>query len=256
MKNKLIFALTLSSFVFVLAAHADGILADSMTKQWRPIIGLGGGISSATNLGSSQNFPIVDPVTDEFYIYSPESRTQTKGLFEAFLGAEHRFVSNWMLQAGLAYSETGTYNIKGNFLQGADVASADRYTYQFNAVTRQLLAQAKLMRPCYDKFYPYFLLGLGGSFNTASNFSTNVPPFLTFTREYENNQSNSFAFRVGVGVDVDIAQHLRLGVAYRFADLGGVRFGSANIDNTSVQGTLSQSNLYANEALIQLTYVI
>ena len=161
-----------------------------------------------------------------------------------------------MLQGGVAYAQAGTYKINGSLIQGADAPYADQYNYQFHAVTRQVLAQAKFMRPYHDTFYPYILVGLGASFNTASNFSTSVPPFLTFTREYQNNTSSSFAYRVGVGVDVDIAQHLRLGVAYRFADLGGIRLGSASIDNIGVSGRLSQSNLYANEGLIQLTYII
>ena len=107
-----------------------------------------------------------------------------------------------------------------------------------------------------DKLYPYVLLGLGGSFNTASNYATNVPPFLTFTRLYANNTSNAFAFRVGLGFDVNITPHTRVGLAYRFADLGSVQLGAATIDNIKAAGTLSQSNLYANEVLAQFTYVM
>ena len=256
MKNKLSFVLSLLIILFGSAVYADGILSEPIQKQWYPVIGLGGGISSTTNLGRSQTFPIINPVTDEYYVYSPQSGAQTKGLFEAFLGAEHPIFSTWLLQGGIAYTQTGSDQINGSLVQGADALSADQYTYKFNAITRQILAQAKLMQPWHDKFYPYFLLGLGASFNSASNFSTSVPPFLTFTREYQNNQSISFAYRVGVGIDVDISQHVRLGVAYRFVDLGSVNLGSASIDNVSVLGKLSQSNLYANEALIQLTYII
>lgn len=98
-----------------------------------------------------------------------------------------------------------------------DFLGSFQYTYKYNVVARELLAQAKLMRPYHDKFYPYFLVGLGGSFNKASNYSTNVPPFLTFTREYGNNTSSSFAYRVGLGMDMDVTQHARIGLSvFRF----------------------------------------
>ena len=46
------------------------------------------------------------------------------------------------------------------------------------------------------------------------------------------------------------------GLAYRFSGLGNADLGIANIDGSYVSGALLQSNLYANEVLLQLTYVI
>ena len=198
----------------------------------------------------------INPATDEYFIYSPTNQSQAAGLFEVFVAAEHRVFTNWLFQGGLAYSQSGTYKAQGNFVQGADAASADQYTYQYNVTARELLAQAKLMHPYHDKFYPYILAGIGGSFNQAYSYLTNVPPFLTFTREYNNNSSRSFAFRVGLGVDMDVTQRARLGLAYRFSGLGRVNLGAASIDGIPVSGALSQSNLYANEVLLQLTYAI
>ena len=48
---------------------------------------------------------------------------------------------------------------------------------------------------------------------------------------------------------------MRLGVGYRFASLGKAQLGSALIDVTPVAGTFSQSHLYTNEALVQLTWI-
>ena len=236
------------------AIYADGVLADN--GLWHPVVGLGGGIAITTNLGQAQTFPILNPITDEFYTYSPTARSQIGGLIEVFLGTEHRVLSNWIVQGGLAYSQSGSYQAEGNFVQGADVGSANQYTYQYKVTARELLAQAKLMHPYHDKFYPYVLAGIGGSFNHASSYTTSVPSFLTFTREYANNTSGSFAYKVGLGMDMDVTQHTRLGLAYRFSGLGQANLGAASIDNTRVSGHLSQSNLYANEVLIQLTYII
>ena len=255
MKNKLHHFLALITALSNAAVYADGIL-NTDNATWHPVIGAGGGVAITTNLGQSQNFPIQNPVTDEYYTYSSTNQAQTQGIFEIFLGAEKPVFSSLLLQAGLAYSQAGTYQAKGNFTQGADVESANQYTYKYNVVTRELLAQAKLMRPYQDKFYPYLLAGIGGSFNRASNYATNVPPFLTFTRNYANNTSGAFAYKVGLGMDMDITRQARLGLAYRFSGLGRADLGAANIDGVPVSGTLSQSNLYANEILLQLTYGI
>lgn len=198
----------------------------------------------------------MNPITDEFYIYSSGQGAPTRGFVEGFLGVEHPFFANWLLQSGIAYSISNSLNRSGTFIQGADAGSADQYDYNFKVRTQQLMAQAKFMHLYQNKFYPYLLLGLGASFNNSSNYSTSVPPFLTFTRQYADNQSHSLAYRVGLGVDVDIASHLRLGVAYRFTGLGKINLGTATIDHTYVPETLSQSNVYANEAQVQLTYII
>lgn len=255
MKNKIhpfLIFLTLLPNALVYAKSI--LLAD--TPSWRRVIGVGGGVAITTNLGQSQTFPILNPTTDEYFTYLPSNQSQTAGLFEVFLGAERRVFSNWLFQAGLAYNQSGTYKTQGNFTQGADAGSANQYTYQYKVTARELLAQGKLMHPYHDKFYPYVLVGIGGSFNRASNYATNVPPFLTFTRDYANNTSSSFAYKVGLGSDLDITQHTRLGLAYRFSDLGNANLGMATIDGSGVPGALSQSNLYANELLLQLTYII
>lgn len=256
MKNRFLIILNLTGFLFINPLQADGILDTSLRSQWRPVVSAAGGVALTHNLGQSNTFLIQNPISEELYIYSPSNRTQMQGMFEVFLGAEHLVLTNWLLQAGLAYNQTGSYQAQGTFLQGADTSSTDQYTYKYNTVARALLAEAKLMRIYQDKFYPYLLVGLGGSFNKSSNFSTNVPPFLTFTRTYANNSSRSFAYNVGVGIDMNIAQHARLGLGYRFAGLGQANLGASTIDNTHVSGVLSQSNLYENEILLQLTYII
>lgn len=256
MKNKLFYILPYMGIFFCSLVHSDGVILEKPKILWKPIIGVGGGVAITANLGQQQSFPIENPLTDERYDYLPGNKVQTQGLFEIFLGAEYSIHQNWRTQVGLAYNQTGTYNNAGLFVQGADPDSSQQYTYSYQVVLRELLAQTKLMYTYRDKFYPYVLLGLGGSFNKASLFSTNVPPFLTFSRDYANNTARSFAYKVGLGSDVDIMTNTRIGVAYRFSGFGAISLGSAHIDGSAVSGTLSQSNLYVNEVLIQLTYVI
>lgn len=240
------YALLLATF----ASHQTFALALSS----RPIVAVGGGISNTINLGNSVTFPIQNPNQDEYYSYWPTHQGQTQGLFEAFLGVEHPIFEKWLLQAGCAYTQAGNFHPEGTFIQGVDAPSQNQYQYQYNLTTRQVMLQTKWMRRTHHRFYPYFLIGLGAAINNTSNFTTNVPNTLSYTRLYGNNTSTTFAYRVGIGLDVDLMEHLRLGVAYRITDLGGISLGNATIAQSTVYGTLSQSTLYANDVLAQLTY--
>ena len=249
--------LSLCGIVLSSLTYADGILYDPMqSTAWQPVIGLGGGISLSSTMGKSQYFPATTPGSSQFYQYTNQDETQSKGLFEVFLGAEHTLYSHWRLQPGIAYSQAGTYVVSGTLTQGLDPQSSNQFAYQYKVTTRQLLAQAKLMRPYKQRYYPYFLLGLGGSFNSAFSYSTNIPAQLISTQEYANKTSRSFAYRVGLGLDVDVLSHTRLGIAYRFSGLGAVGLGGGHIGGVSVPGSLTQSQMYANEVLAQLTYLI
>lgn len=225
------------------------------TSPWHAVLSLSPGIAISSELGSSKTFPIVNPDTDEFYVYSANHPAQTVGVFDGFIGAEWTFYPQWALQMGLGYNQAWNFQAKGSFLQGVDTQSEDQYSYHYNILTRQLLAEGKLLYQLKKRYHPYVLLGLGAAFNDASDYGTNVPPFLSFTRQYKDNTQTSFTYSVGVGIDVDVLEHLRLGIGYRFADFGQVKLGNATIDTTSVSGTLSQNHLYASEVLAQITIV-
>lgn len=72
---------------------------------------------------------------------------------------------------------------------------------------------------------------------------------------FTNNTNMSFAYSLGVGIDVDIQKNWRLGVGYRFANLGQADLGRGVIDTTLFTSTLLQSNLYAQACVVQLTYL-
>lgn len=248
---------------------ALGITSQSLAQQkpycidilnnmhdWHTIVSLGGGMGISNHNGSSQTFPSINPDSDEFYTYSANHSTHTMGIVDGFIGREWQCNPCWALQIGLDYNQLSQFHAKGSFLQGVDNQSADQYTYQYSIFTQQLLAMSKLFYCFRGAIHPYLLLGLGVAFNDAFDYSTNVPPFLTFTRQYQNKSQSVFSYAVGLGVDVEIMKQVRLGAGYRFADLGKVELGSAMIDMTSVSGTLSQTHLYTNELIAQITWVI
>jgi opacity protein-like surface antigen len=231
-------------------------LSSSSEKTWHPIIALGLGSSSPSLLGKAQNFPIQNPITDEFYNYSVNNTSQTSALFDVFLGAEWNLNSEWIAQTGIDFNTaTSPFTVNGAFVQGADSQSADYYTYYYQVVSRQLLLNGKLLYTFKEYYHPYLLGGLGAAFNKAYNYYTSVPADLTFTRMYLNNANTSFSYTLGLGVDVDITTHMRAGIGYRYADLGKIQLGNAFIDTTSVPGTLSSSNAHTNQLLVQLTWI-
>jgi opacity protein-like surface antigen len=249
-----------SFFTFTNVAYATDVY--NAVSSWiaegnHPVMSLGAGAYVTSNVGNSQNFPIQNPITDSYYNYSVNQASQEAAFLSLFLGREWLISDRyWLLQAGLEYTETTGLQVSGNLTQGAEVVSQNHYSYKYNTITRQLLIDGKILYTCQHIFHPYIFAGLGTSVNQASDYTTTVPPDLTFTKQYKSNNSISFSYALGFGVDVEIHDRLRLGIGYRFTDLGKVSLGSATIDGTSVPGTLSQNHLYANELIAQLSLVL
>lgn len=238
------------------ASIAQGGAMGPTVAPWHAVLSVGGGVAFTSNVGNSRTFPIINPITDEYYIYRAKNSSHTTGLFDAFAGVEWLFNFPWSVQLGVAYDQIGNLNAHGRFIQGADLSSQNVFRYHYRVIARQLLGEGKLLYNYKEIYHPYLLVGLGGSFNQAKHFRTNVPPFLTFTREYANKSTNSFSYDLGLGIDFDLSSRIRLGVGYRYADFGKISLGSAIIDTTPVRGTLSRSHFNTNEILGQITLVI
>lgn len=228
--------------------------AFSIPGSWHPVFAVGAGVSSA-KVGAVQEFAIINQLTDEFYYYSGAQESQTSGLLDILLNAEWNLNADWMLQAGLDYNRTEPFLVNSVFLQGADAESSDSYLYRYNVKTNQFLVNSKLLYSLKNRFHPYVFGGLGAAFNKAYKYTTNVPTFITFTRNYYDNSNTNFSYALGVGIDTDVTPNMRVGIGYRYTDLGKVSLGNSFIDLSAVPGTLTQSNLHVNEFLVQLTWV-
>lgn len=250
------------SFCSILLAIISGFIhpGDAMASfpgtTWRPLVALGAGFASPSNLGKSQYVPIQNPITDEFYHYFSNHSSSTSPLWNIFLGTEWNLNSGWLAQTGLEFNATSSpFSINGTLVQGADVQSADYYNWHYQVLTQQILIDGKLLYTFKKHYHPYFMGGLGAAFNNAYNYQTSVPFNLTFTRMYLNNTNASFSYLLGLGIDFDLTSQVRVGVAYRYAQSGKIQLGNAFIDTTRVPGTLSQSNTYTNQLLGQLAWV-
>lgn len=248
--------------ILSISFHSAALYAYQMAcceRGWRPVLTLSGGYFATWRFGETQTFPIVNPVVDSFFVYSPNKSAKYVSFFEVFFGYEWVITQDkWSAQLGLAYDQSSTLNASGSWTltQGADFASQDSFTYRYDVFIKQLFVATKVMNSFWCRYHPYVAAGIGASFNRATSFSTTVPPFLTFTRLYGGKTTNSFSYFVGVGLDFDLDEALRVGLSYRFIDFGKVSLGKANIDGTPVPGTLSQSHLYANALLLQITALL
>lgn len=220
-----------------------------------PVFAIGGGVAYATQgIGQSQFFPIHNPNTDQFYNYAANSSEQTQYLFNAYLGNEWMLPRNFAAQLGVDFTQNTHFNGGGVLTQGADVHSQSQANYSFDIVTRQLLLEGRLYYH-YSLMHPYVLLGAGWAFNSATNYSTTFPFNLTFTRDYNSHYTSAFSYSVGVGVEFQLATSVRLGVGYRYANLGTSSLGKSSVNSIPVGGTLSSKpHIYANELMAQLTF--
>ncbi|HEX2548763.1 MAG TPA: outer membrane beta-barrel protein [Gammaproteobacteria bacterium] len=225
-------------------------------SNWHPVGAINVGAIFTDNVGNSVNFPIQNPDTDEFYSYQANHPTETKPLGGIFLGVEHPLWQNYLIQFGVEFNQAGAFEASGSLVQGADEESANTYHYSYSLISQQWLAIGKFLTTIHQYFHPYFLLGLGESFNKAYHYSVNVPTDLTNTRLFGNENTTSFSYALGVGIDANVNAHLRFGLGYRFTDFGKVALGDSHIAGIPVSGTISQSHFYANELLAQFTYIV
>jgi opacity protein-like surface antigen len=221
-----------------------------------PVISVGLGAAFSTHTNRSQSYPIINTNTDLFYNYNASETWKTAEMFEGFIGLETpaSFHQHWQL--GLGINQEGNFHPKGILTQGANVGPQNMYNYTYNIVSRQVLLEGKLFLAERKMLHPYVLLGMGGAFNTASDFQTSVPDYLAFTREYDDKTTSNFSYQVGLGIDVEVIPNLRLGLGYRFADMGIVQLGQARINGNNTQGRLSSRHLYLNKVLGEITWVI
>ncbi len=212
-----------------------------------PVMTLTSGVSIAT-LGKSVSFPF--GVSQ--YSYAADSSASSAFLGGIFLGAE---IPNQSvdIQVGIGYYQTTQFNASGLLTQGVSPATSNTYPYSYQMSSSQFLVETKILTMPQKIYHPYVTAGLGAAINNVYHFQETYPMFLTFTPLYNSNSNTNFTYSIGTGLDVDAGSHVRLGVGYRFTDLGQANLGSGLIDDIPISNRLTQANVFANEVFAQLT---
>ena len=221
---------------------------------WQPIATLTGGVAINSNAGANNHFPSQTNLFS-FYNYDSTQSTQTQAYYGGFVGLERQVQSHWLMQLGIGYYEPSTFNAKGYVTQGADVESENQYAYRYAVKSHQLLAETKVLYNDWNQYHPYVAAGIGGSWNNAKNFRVDIdPPFTTYSNQFSNRLTASFSYAVGLGMDVNFSKNTRIGVGYRFTDVGKAATGSSMIDDVRTTYALSQSHLYVNALVAQFSF--
>lgn len=221
------------------------------TEGMHGIVVLTGGVAWAT-AGESQSF--VDD--DSTYDYDNDSSSQTVGLWGGMLGGEIGLYPSISLQLGIAYYQMWPLTAQGKVTQGVDSTSSDTFNYQYNITTHQYLLQGKLLGYFLNEWlHPYFIVGIGASFNQVDDYDVTVNK-PTFSPKFDSNSSTSFSYNVGFGFDYDVFKYMRIGVGYLYSNFGTANLGDGHINTEPISPTLGQSNLYAQEVIAQLTFLI
>lgn len=110
------------------------------------------------------------------------------------------------------------------------------------------------------QFFPYFSVGLGAAFNNANDFRTRIEELgVNVTPVFRNHSQSAFPYTLGVGVDTPINQQTRLGLGYRFSDFGAASLTKGEVVinqyRAPVDFALSTPHIYANQLIVQLTYL-
>jgi hypothetical protein len=171
-----------------------------------------------------------------------------------FLGVEQSVYCNLLGQVGVSYYQNANYQAQGVVYQFADPGLGD-FNYQYNIQSQRLLLETKLLGTYQEVYHPFINLGVGEAINKAYQYtetptnSASVPMYPGFG----GKTTHSLAYLVGLGVEADVANHTRLGLMYRYVNLGRAGLGRSAIQEST--NTLKNNPFYVNELLLQMSYV-
>ena len=199
----------------------------------------------------------------QLFSYQDNGALKKPAILGGFIGIEYPFSNHsiWAVQIGLAYSTLFPYSVNGNNAVGNTAADITNYAYDYQVRSQQAFVESKLLATFAKRYHPYLLLDLGSAINNTFDYqattNTNVDHNATFL--FNNHQNVNFSYGVGIGLDTDINPHFRLGLGYRFVDLGTVATGTGQLQlpeqSIPTSYSLSQNHLLVQELVAQLTYL-
>lgn len=249
-RKKNLLNIAVAAISAMLLANSAG--ADSLVNQKiHPVVSLTGGFAMLSKISNSTNINIPEQGSNTYTNHTSASNPLLLGVFA---GVEFSPQNTLIYQVGLSYSLLSSRKINGTLYQLSD-PSLGNFDYQYSVASQVLLLDSKLLFTTHKIFHPYVSLGLGTASNRASGYSqtANTPGAFDPDAPFSNGTSSGFAYALGFGVDTNVAKNFRIGLGYRYANLGNVKLGSSA---TLSSGAPETSSLNTNEILLQLTYVI
>ncbi len=217
----------------------------------KPVATLSLGVDNVTINQTNTNVIYIPPFYNT-YAGSNESDTQLLG--GIFLGTEFDFRSLWDWQLGLSYYSNSAFLVQGQVYEFG-LPAYNSVGYEYDVQSQRALVETKLLYTLRKIFHPYVDVGIGESFNLASNYmeypitSDGAP----MSQPFGSKSMNNFTYLVGLGVDMDVTHYLRVGFGYRYADLGKAGLGTTPLEQDTA--TLKNKFITSNEFLLQISAV-
>ncbi|HAT8325083.1 TPA: outer membrane beta-barrel protein [Legionella pneumophila] len=258
MNDKYIKTSLISLLLSATSANAGSLGPISSPHLFHPMISVFGGI----NLVKSNYSQTLSDFDGQIYAYNNQNNHKTTGLVGVFLGEERALPRPGILmQTGIEYSYLGKVKVNGVHAVGYTPASSTLYTYSQQLQSQQLLAVMKLLTTVKKSYHPYAALGLGVAINKSGQFNatTNETGSINLTPRFDNHTHKALSYNLGLGVDKTLSEHLRMGLGYRFTDLGKstLGYGQVSVNNFTATSpfTLSTPHTYVNQFIAQVSYI-
>lgn len=195
-----------------------------------------------------------DPEPDYF---GGGTKTNSQPMVGGALGIDFptRYIgSRW--QMTVAYYQSNNFEASGtDYFYSLRNYGNKSFTYSVNS--QRAMFENKLMFDLSEQlygthFFAYVMLGIGAAINKAYGYSEQaIQPETTATGEFASQTNTSFTYSAGVGLEYAFSTKYRLGLGYRFMDLGKVSLGQYSYADTN--NTITNDNMLAQELLAQLS---
>ncbi len=223
-------------------------------------IGLGAGV---------QQLNIVNPIyvangSSFTYPYNYDkfsTQTNAQAVVAAEIGYRWKNTSQWIpgqkwfpgYAISLYYNHLFSTNV-GDQIEQYSTPAFTNYRYTWKVSADALLAIAKLNLIEYQQFIPFIQVGLGGSFNHATQYGETAYSNVTkrINPAFGDNTIGAFAYDLGAGVDWQFSPQFSLSLLYQFQNLDRVE--SRPGASTWRSDTLNSSSYQTNLALLKLDY--
>lgn len=224
----------------------------------QPVLTLTGSMSTSSLPSQTLSFD------ETLFEYHPNHSSRTTCKAGGFIGEEYSFNRIIAWQFGLGLYQVASSSINGEETQAPtdNLNAINFWNYHYKRSSRQLLFENKLLFTMHARYHPYLLAGFGESFNHAYAFHVTAKNSgEVATAIFADHKNQSFIYTIGAGLDIDVYKKIRIGVGYRFANLGKYDLGKGTLD-TGVGGNvflipaLKSPDSFNHELLIQLTYLI
>ena len=216
--------------------------------------------ASQGKLGNSSSTIRYSTITDMYPTTSSSSTSASGGLNGGVEFFDENM--NFSIAAGLGLYTAQNYKYNGNLVEMADDDPSTRtslYNYRYKVGSTRIMVEGQL-NWLIENFAPFINVGVGGAWNTASNYSE-LPDVISYPPlpPFSSNTTSSIAYQAGVGLSYlfnttkgySYFKSERLSLAYRYTSLGKVQFGNRG---SAYPYSLDTGNFKTNEVYLQYVH--